>query len=95
MQCLKVSPIKQIDAKYHRITRHDNQTIAAQNDFKYNYNKNKRSFYSRTTKQKLDIVEISAQGLNALKQHKQLTPLTQSDTTNTSYISRLIANYEK
>ena len=94
MQCFKVSPIMQIDARYHYINRHG-QMIVTQEDFKYNYNKNKRSLHSRTTQQKLDIVEISAQGLNALKQHEQSTPPTQSRTANISYISRLIENYEK
>jgi hypothetical protein len=90
----KVSPIQQIDTKYHQISRHAQMIITPKDD-KYNCNKTRRSSYSRTTKQKFDFVEISAQGLNALKQHEQAAPAPQISTSSTSYISNLIANYEK
>ena len=90
----KVSPILQINTKYHQITRH-NQMIAIMKNYKYNSNNNKRSYYSETTPQKLDVVEISVEGLNALKKHEQSATPTQITPTNTSYLSSLIANYEK
>lgn len=89
----RVSPIQKIDAKYLQIYRQDQMiTIQKNQKYKHNYNKNKRNSDSTIT-QKGDVVEISVQGLNALKQHKQLMPPTQS--SNMSYISSLIANYEK
>jgi hypothetical protein len=87
----KVSPIKQINARYLQVANHEN--MIAYKDYKYN--KNKRNFYSRTKPQNLDIVEISAQGLHALQQHEQPIPTTQVDVATISYISNLIANYEK
>lgn len=87
----KVSPIKQINARYLQIANHEN--MIAYKD--YQYNKNKRNFYSRTNLQNLDIVEISAQGLHALQQHDQSIPPAQMDAASISYISSLIANYEK
>lgn len=93
---IKVSPIRKIDAKYLQISRQD-QMITIQKNYKYkhSYNKNKSNSDSTITQQKGDVVEISVQGLHALKQHKQSMPPTQSSTTNMSYISSLIANYEK
>jgi hypothetical protein len=93
MQCFKVAPLKQIDTRY-QITRHA-QTTVTQKEHSYHFNTNKRSSYSKTTPQKLDVVEISAQGLNALKQHEQSIPPTEIGTNNITYISKLIANYEK
>lgn len=87
----KVSPIKQINARYLQVSNHEN--MIAYKD--YQYNKNKRGFYSRTKPQNVDIVEISAQGLHALQQHEQSIPPTQMDASTISYISSLIANYEK
>ncbi|GMA98731.1 hypothetical protein [Pelosinus sp. IPA-1] len=86
----KVSPIKQINARYLQVANHD---MIAYKD--YQYNKNKRNFYSRTKPQNLDIVEISAQGLHALQQHEQPISPTQIDAATIPYISNLIANYEK
>lgn len=91
---IKVSPIQKIDAKYLQISQQD-QMITVQKNYNYNYNKNKRNSDSKITQQKGDVVEISVQGLNALKQHNQSMTPTQSSTTNISYISSLIANYEK
>ncbi len=93
---IKVSPIQKIDAKYLQTSRQDQmKPIQKSYKYNYNYNKNKRNSDSKITQQKGDVVEISVQGLNALKQHKQSMPPTQSSTTNMSYISNLIANYEK
>ncbi|AIF49726.1 hypothetical protein [Pelosinus sp. UFO1] len=87
----KVSPIKQINARYLQVANHEN--MIAYKDYKYN--KNKRSFYSRTKPQSLDIVEISSQGLHALQQHADSIPPTQIESATIPYISNLIANYEK
>ncbi len=91
MQCFKVAPLKAIDTRY-QITRHA-PTVVAQIELASHYNKNKRSSYSKTTP-KFDVAEISIQGLNAFKQHEQSGPPAES-STNLTYISRLIANYEK
>ena len=93
MQCFKVKPLKQIDTRY-QITRHA-PTIVTQKEHSYSYNKTKRSSYSKATTQKLDVAEISMQGLNALKKHMQSGPPAEIDETNLTYISKLIANYEK
>lgn len=92
MQCFKVAPLKAIDTRY-QIIRHA-PTFVAQKEHASYYNKNKRSSYSKTTP-KLDAAEISVQGLNAFKQHEQSGPPAEESGTNLTYISKLIANYEK
>lgn len=92
MQCFKVNPLKHIDTRY-QITRHA-PTIVTQKEHSYSYNKNKRSS-SKTPTQKLDVAEISIQGLNALKQHVQSGPPAEIGETHLSYISKLITNYER
>jgi hypothetical protein len=93
MQCFKVAPLKQIDIRY-QITRHA-PTIVTQKEHSSLYNKNKRISYLKAAPQKLDIAEISVQGLNALKQHEQSGPPAEIGPANLTYISKLIANYEK
>ncbi|SFL56514.1 hypothetical protein [Pelosinus propionicus] len=85
----KISPIRKMDAAYLQISR-QNQMIHIQkssNDYKRNYD-------SANAQPQEDIVEISVQGLRALRQEEDLASV-QSSTAPLSYISRLIANYEK
>lgn len=85
----KISPIRKMDAAYLQISR-QNQMIDIQKNTSYP----KRNFGSANAQPQKDIVEISVQGLRALQQEEDLGSVQRS-TAPLSYISRLIANYEK